>query len=164
MTSILDRVISGGQTGVDRAGLDAAMEAGIPIGGYCPEGWLAEDGTIPAKYALTELSSGGYAARTEKNVIVSDGTLILNIGELSDGTRYTLDCALKHGKPFLVVQLDGYPETGIVTRWLEEHSIRILNIAGPRASKHPQVHEMAYMFLHRLFTAKTRTHMPNDGM
>lgn len=152
MKSIVDRIISGGQTGVDRAGLDAAMESGIPVGGYCPEDRLAEDGAIPAKYPLTELASGGYPARTEKNVMEADGTLILNVGELSDGTRYTLDCALKHGKPYLVVQLDNNPGTVMVIRWLEGHSIRILNIAGPRESKHPRAYDMAYMFLRRLFT------------
>jgi predicted Rossmann-fold nucleotide-binding protein len=85
----LDKFISGGQTGVDRAGLDAAMEAGIPVGGYCPKDRLAEDGTIPIRYPLTELTGGGYPARTEKNVMESDGTLSLNDGTLSGGTSLT---------------------------------------------------------------------------
>ena len=93
MKAILEKIISGGQTGAGRAGLDAAMEAGIPVGGYCPKGRLAEDGTVPAKYLLTELNAGGYTARTEKNVMESYGTLILNVGNLSGGTRLTLDCA-----------------------------------------------------------------------
>ncbi len=152
MTGLLDKVVTGGQTGVDRAGLDAAMEAGIPAGGYCPEGRLAEDGTIPDKYLLDEVRGGGYPARTEKNVAAADGTLILNVGELSDGTRFTLDCAMKHGKPFMVVQLDRNPESGPVIRWLEEQSIRVLNIAGPRESKYPGVYDMARAFLRRLFT------------
>ncbi|MEA5113857.1 MAG: putative molybdenum carrier protein [Geobacteraceae bacterium] len=151
MKSIVDRIISGGQTGVDRAGLDAAMEAGIPAGGYCPEGRLAEDGVIPAKYPLTELASGGYPARTEKNVAEADATLILNVGELSDGTRYTVDCALTYGKPCLVVQLDSDPEPDTVRRWLTEHSVRILNIAGPRETKYTGIYDMAYLFLRRLF-------------
>lgn len=107
----MEKIIAGGQTGADRAGLDAAMEAGIPVGGYCPKGRLAEDSTVPAKYLLTELNAGGYTARTEKNVVESDGTLILNVGNLSGGTRLTLDCAKKHAKPCLVVQLVHEPET-----------------------------------------------------
>lgn len=144
-------MISGGQTGVDRAGLDAAIEAGIPIGGYCPKGRLAEDGLVPAKYPLTELNKGGYPARTEKNVMESDGTLILNVGKLSGGTRLTLDCARKHGKPCLAIQLDGALDTGPVIQWVKEHTIRILNIAGPRESKHPGLHDIAVAFLRRLF-------------
>lgn len=102
----LTRIVSGGQTGVDRAGLDAAMEAGIPVGGWCPAGRLAEDGRIPERYPLSELDSPGYAARTERNVIQSDATLVLNIGELADGTALTAEFAREFGKPLLVVQLD----------------------------------------------------------
>jgi len=147
----LDKVISGGQTGVDRAGLDAAMEAGIPVGGFCPKGRLAEDGTVPEKYPLIELEGGGYPARTEKNVMESDGTLILNIGRLTGGTRLTLDSARKHKKPCLVVQLDNDPGIGSVWQWVREHSIRVLNIAGPRESKYPGLHGIAVSFLRRFF-------------
>jgi hypothetical protein len=145
------KIISGGQTGADRAGLDAAMEAGIPVGGYCPKGRLAEDGTVPDKYPLIELTKGGYPARTERNVVESDGTLILNVGKLSGGTRLTQDCTRKHGKPCLVVQLDHEPETAPVLKWVKEHSIHVLNIAGPRESKHPGLHDIAVAFLRRLF-------------
>lgn len=86
---MIEKVISGGQTGANRAGLDAAMEAGIPVGGYFPKGRLAEDGTVPLKYPLIELTKGGYPARTEQNVVESAGTLILNIGKLAGGTRLT---------------------------------------------------------------------------
>lgn len=130
-------VISGGQTGVDRAGLDAAMEAGIPIGGYCPRGRLAEDGTIPDIYPLTEMESPESHYRTEKNVLESDGTLILNRGELTQGTLLTRDFAVKYGRPHLIVQLDDAepirPEQ--VIRWLNGQYINVLNIAGPRESK-----------------------------
>lgn len=147
----LDKVISGGQTGVDRAGLDAAMEAGIPVGGYCPKGRLAEDGTIPERYPLTELTGDDYPARTEKNVMESDGTLILNVGKLSGGTELTLDYSRKHHKPCLVIQLDCGPETGPVIQWAKENPIRVLNIAGPRESKQPGLHDIAVAFLRCLF-------------
>lgn len=150
----IEKIISGGQTGADRAGLDAAMEAGIPVGGYCPKGRLAEDGTVPDKYLMIELSKGGYPARTERNVVESDGTLILNVGKLSGGTKLTQDSTRKHGKPCLVVQLDKQPETAPVRQWVEANNIRILNIAGPRESKHPGLHDIAVTFLRCLFQEK----------
>lgn len=148
---MFDKVISGGQTGVDRAGLDAAMKAGIPAGGYCPRGRVAEDGAVPDTYPMIELTNGGSAARTEKNVMESDGTLILNVGRLSGGTRFTLECARKHHKPCLVLQLERDTETEPVMQWAKEHRIRVLNIAGPRESKCAGLHERAFAFLCRLF-------------
>jgi hypothetical protein len=148
---MIEKVVSGGQTGVDRAGLDAAREAGIPIGGYCPKGRLAEDGTVPDCYPMIELASERYATRTEKNVVESDGTLVLNMGELSDGTRATVDFARKHGKPFLVVQLDQMPGWQDALGWIEEHGCAVLNVAGPRESKHPGIYLQALEFLQLLF-------------
>ncbi|MRR59150.1 MAG: hypothetical protein EG824_13200 [Deltaproteobacteria bacterium] len=148
---LFEKVISGGQTGVDRAGLDAAMEAGIPVGGYCPKGRLAEDGTVPEKYPLIELSVGGSPARTEKNVMESDGTLILNVGRLSGGTRLTRDFAKKHAKPCLILNLDRNTKTGPAVQWARENRVRVLNIAGPRESKQPGLHVRAFAFLCRLF-------------
>ncbi|MDD2540639.1 MAG: putative molybdenum carrier protein [Desulfuromonadaceae bacterium] len=145
---MLQKIVSGGQTGADRAGLDAALEAGIPIGGYCPKGRLAEDGTVPDCYELTELAKGGYKARTEKNVVESDGTLILNIGTLTGGTMMTEEYAKRHGKPYLVVQLDEKPRPETVRHWLEKNAILILNVAGPRESKYPQgIYHQSISFL-----------------
>jgi predicted Rossmann-fold nucleotide-binding protein len=149
---MIEKVVSGGQTGVDRAGLDAAMEAGIPVGGYCPKDRLSEDGTVPECYPLIELSRGGYPARTEKNVMESDGTLVLNVGRLSGGTRVTVDCAKKHGRPYLVVALDEKQQFEDVLDWLKSHNVKCLNIAGPRESKCPGVHLRALDFLRQLFT------------
>jgi hypothetical protein len=94
----LQKIISGGQTGVDRAALDAGMELGIPIGGYCPKGRRSEDGKVPDKYPLIATGSSNYGIRTEKNVLESDGTLMLNVGQVSSGTAYTIKLAKRHKK------------------------------------------------------------------
>lgn len=151
----LTKVVSGGQTGVDRAGLDAAMKAGLPVGGYCPCGRRAEDGVIPPIYPLVELASDHYCNRTEKNVVESDGTLILNKGELTEGTKLTYEYALQHGKPCLVVQLDRerVVEPFEVARWIQRHDISVLNVAGPRESKHPAgIYREASSYLFGLFS------------
>lgn len=152
---MIRKVISGGQTGVDRAGLDAAVNAGIPIGGYCPRGRLAEDGTIPNKYPLTVLESPESYYRTEMNVRESDGTLIINKDKLCGGSKQTLDFTIKYGKPRLVVQLDADQiiEPAHVVRWLEGQYISVLNIAGPRESKCPGgIHADALAYLERVFS------------
>lgn len=151
---MLKKVISGGQTGVDRAGLDAASAAGIPTGGYCPKGRKAEDGTIPEKYLLQELEAPEYHVRTEKNVVASDGTLILNKGCLSEGTKLTYDYTVSHRKPCLVVQLDvdDGTEPAQVAGWLRGERIAVLNVAGPRESKCSSgVYGEALSFLARVF-------------
>jgi len=147
----LERIVTGGQTGVDRAGLDAAMEAGIEVGGWCPAGRLAEDGPIPDRYPLRELAMPDYAARTEKNVADSDATLVLNVGELSDGTALTTEFARLHRKPLFVLQLDRSTDPAPVTAWLRGNDVRVLNIAGPRESKRPGVYLAALAFLRSLF-------------
>jgi predicted Rossmann-fold nucleotide-binding protein len=151
-TTTLKKVVSGGQTGVDRAALDAALKAGIPIGGYCPAGRLAEDGRVPDHYPLVEMAEGGYAERTEQNVIESDGTLILNMGTLSHGTLLTAEYAEKHGKPCLTLEMDDTPTTAIVTEWLNRNDIAILNVAGPRESKSPGIYQRAFRYLGEVFS------------
>jgi len=152
---LLRKVISGGQTGVDRAGLDAAMKAGIPVGGYCPRGRLAEDGTIPEEYPMIELESIEPYYRTEQNVIQSDGTLLLNKGILTEGTKLTYDFTVRYGKPRLIVQLD---DDKMITqeqviRWIKGHFINALNIAGPRESKFPEgIYSEAFAYLEKIFT------------
>ena len=150
---MIRKVISGGQTGVDRAGLDAAIKAGFPVGGYCPKGRRSEDGTIPDHYPLQELTSSQYNARTEKNVVESDGTLILNKGNLSSGTKRTHEYATKHLKPCLIVQLEEPIEPAHVIRWIEGQQITTLNIAGPRESKCPEgIYNEAYSYLKKVLT------------
>jgi hypothetical protein len=138
--TMITRIVSGGQTGVDRAGLDVALALQIPCGGWCPRGRLAEDGVIPDDYPLKETPSERYDQRTEWNVRDSEGTLVINMGRLSSGTLYTVQKATALKKPFLVVQVDQEMDRGVINEWLEEHDIQILNIAGPRQSKYPDIY------------------------
>jgi len=96
---VIDKIISGGQTGADRAALDAAIELDIPHGGWIPKGRKTEDGGLPEKYHLKEMPTGSYAARTEQNVIDSDGTLIVSHGKLNGGSALTRRLAKKHKRP-----------------------------------------------------------------
>lgn len=145
-----NRIVSGGQTGVDRGALDAAMALGIAHGGWCPKGRKAEDGVIPPEYQLCENESPEYAARTERNVLESDATLILCCGELTGGTALTLGLAQRYGRPYLVVDL-GRPSLGRVRRWLAKVRPATLNIAGPRESTAPGVAEQTRKWLIELF-------------
>lgn len=138
---VLFRIISGGQTGVDRAALDFAIEAGIPHGGWCPLKRKAEDGIIGYQYILKETSAADYSIRTKLNVRDSDGTLILNVNKLEGGTLLTVQLAKNMGKPCLIVDLDNIPGKKTILRWLTTHKIRILNIAGPRESKRPGIYD-----------------------
>lgn len=139
--TIFERIISGGQTGADRGALDAALAAGRPCGGWCPKGRRAEDGRIPDRYPLQEHDSRAYPARTEANVLDSDGTLVFTRGKPTGGTALTLRLARRHKKPLLVVLLDGADDMDDVARhirrWGEAHRIRVLNVAGPRESENP---------------------------
>jgi hypothetical protein len=141
------RVVSGGQTGVDRAALDVAIALGIPHGGWCPRGRRAEDGTVPARYALVEHASSDYAARTEANVADSDATLILAHGAPSGGTALTRDVARRLGKPCLVVDLSANPDASAVREWLAMHDVGVLNVAGPRESQRPGIGDEARAFM-----------------
>lgn len=148
---LLAKIVSGGQSGVDRAALDWAIRRGFPHGGWCPRGRRAEDGTIDDRYGLRETESAGYRQRTRQNVIDSDGTLILNMGELSDGSLTTLQFAERFDKPYLVIQLEAGSEG--ITRtweWLGAKRITTLNVAGPRESKRPGIYQACFAFLERL--------------
>lgn len=147
---ILEKIMSGGQTGSDRAGLDWAIAHGIPHGGWCPSGRLASDGVLDACYLLQETESSGYRQRTRRNVEDSDGTLIFNRGELSGGTRLTQDFARKLGKPCHVVEAGIAPDAetcAAVLQWMTTHAIRRLNVAGPRESKQPGIYRETLKYL-----------------
>ncbi len=148
-------IISGGQTGVDRAALDAAIALGVPHGGWCPAGRLAEDGTLPARYLLTETRSRDYSVRTERNVRDSDATLILTWGPPSGGTAYTIECAIRMNRPYLVVDMEGESaDPARAAHWMLDRDIGALNVAGPRESSRPGVvHSTAMRFLIALLEA-----------
>jgi len=148
---MVEKIVSGGQTGVDRAALDFALETGVSCGGWCPKGRLAEDGPIDLRYPLEENSSTDYSVRTRQNVLDSDGTLILNMGPLGGGTAYTEDSALASGRPCLIVALDQDPDPNDARNWLDREGIQILNVAGPRASKQAGIYQAAQDFLSALF-------------
>jgi hypothetical protein len=149
----ITKIVSGGQTGADRAALDFAINHGVEHGGWCPKGRLAEDGRIAEKYQLQEMLRSGYRQRTKQNVIDSDGTLILNLGKLESGSLATLRFAEKLGKPHLVMQLDeGVGEEAVsrVRNWLGQSQISVLNVAGPRESKRPGVYRLVRELLEGL--------------
>lgn len=147
----IERVVSGGQTGVDRAALDAAAELSLPAGGWCPAGRLAEDGTIPVHYPLVETPTDVYEERTRWNVRDSDGTLVLTVGRPSGGTAHTIECARELARPYFVLDLHATPaERRRVEAWLAANRIRTLNVAGPRESKAPGVYQLAKEYLKTL--------------
>jgi hypothetical protein len=139
-------VVSGGQTGVDRGALDAALQAGAPCGGWCPADCMAEDGVIDARYGLVPLPQGGYADRTRRNVVDSDATLILYFGEIEGGTALTADCCRRQGRPLLLIDaLATNPEQAaeFARDFIVRNKVQRLNVAGPRASKTPAAHAYA---------------------
>ena len=138
------KIISGGQTGADRAALDAAIAAHVPYGGWLPRGRKAEDGPLPARYRLQEMASPKYRDRTQKNILGSDGTLIVSFGPLSGGSALTEALAIRHDRPCLHLDMEHLTPDLAVTaalQWLEKYSITTLNVAGPRASGEPRIYD-----------------------
>jgi predicted Rossmann fold nucleotide-binding protein DprA/Smf involved in DNA uptake len=152
----LQKIISGGQTGADRAAWDAAIEAGIATGGSVPKGRQAEDGPIAGKYpGLTETASPDPMERTRLNVIDSDATLLFSHGPPTGGSRLTAELTEKYNKPLLHIDLAAAAREGAVERvadWLRSTNICVLNVAGPRASEDPSIYEAVREFLVELFS------------
>jgi hypothetical protein len=146
------KIISGGQTGVDRAALDVALELGVPCGGSCPKGRWAEDGPIDARYPLVETETDDPAERTRRNVRDADGTLILARGELIGGTALTREVARELDRPYLVVDPDGSGAVERIVDWIERSGVRILNVAGPRESEDPGIHAATIALLTEILT------------
>lgn len=146
-------IISGGQTGVDRGALDAALELDFPCGGWCPSGRIDEEGIIPARYPLRELPQGGYKARTIQNLNDADGTLVLYFGDLEGGTELTVFHCIKTQRPYRLI--NGWeisPERGaeLALDFVQRHRLKSLNVAGPRASRRPEAEAYAYIVVRGL--------------
>ena len=161
----LAKVISGGQTGVDRGALDAALEAGFPCGGWCPPGRLAEDGPIPARYPLAEMPAGGYRERTRRNVEESDGTLVLVFGTLAGGTQRTVLACERLGKPCRTIDgaaISPDDAARLAAGFVAEHRLAVLNVAGPRASENPAAYAYAFEVIGHLLRDAGASGATND--
>ena len=168
---MIQKLISGGQTGADRAGLDVAIRWGLPHGGWCPKGRKAEDGIIGGQYQLVETPSASYLQRTEWNVRDSDATAVFTIAPtLTGGSKRTAEFAEKHLKSWihLARQAATYEDPALILqRFVENNGVKILNVAGTRASKEPDVWRFAYETLDAaFFYGKTRPNTlggPGEG-
>ena len=149
-------IISGGQTGVDRAALDFAIARQIPHGGWCPAGRRAADGVLDARYQLMETESSGYHQRTKRNVLDADATLIIYRDRLEGGSLLTRDLAAGHGKPLLLCNLHVPTEKLLAAwqDWLVSHPIAILNIAGPSEARNPGIYLQASALLELLWSTE----------
>ncbi len=148
------RIVSGAQTGVDRAALDFAMSRAIDHGGWVPRGRKAEDGRVSAIYHVQETETSEYRERTRKNVLDSDGTLIVHRGRLSGGTALTRAFARKEGRPVLLIDIDARPmdeAAPVVRDWIVQNSIATLNVAGPRESQSPGIYDKTRRLLEQVF-------------
>jgi hypothetical protein len=153
VSHLISKIVSGGQTGADRGGLDAAIEAGIRHGGWCPKGRRAEDGVIPAKYQLVEMDTTSYVARTEANVIDSDCTVVFSFGQPTGGSKKTVEFAEKYCRAFLCVDLATLTDEEAARKvlwWMSPGGLimdgiptpqpfPVLNVAGSRESKAPGI-------------------------
>jgi hypothetical protein len=152
------KIISGGQTGADRAALDAAIDSGMDYGGAIPRGRKTENGPLDAKYRkMTELQSPQYAVRTKQNVLTADGTLIFTYGDPTGGSGLTVNLAQQHHKPFLVVDLEmetADSAAALITGWLKNMRPAVLNVAGPRESEHPETYQTVYTILQKVLPRK----------
>lgn len=150
----VDKIISGGQSGADRAGLDYAIDNAIEYGGYVPKGFKSEDGGLSKeKYSLlVETPSSDYKVRTEKNVVEADGTLIVYCN-LSGGTKLTVTYCKKHNKPYITVDMKNDIEANAETvqEWLTSNNIKVLNVAGNRESKCKEsIYKYTYSLLEKI--------------
>ena len=150
---MIKKIISGGQTGADRAALDVALKLGIHHGGWISKGRMAEDGPLPEIYKLKEMPTDSYEARTEQNVLDSDGTLIIARGKLAGGTDYTRQMTLKHKKQLLGIDLGligHFDAASLAASWIRMQHVKVLNIAGPRASEDNQIYADVVIILEQV--------------
>jgi len=145
---MLKKIISGGQTGADVAGLDVAIKYGITHGGAIPKGRLTENGVLPEKYHLQEMTTTSYPKRTAKNVADSDGTVIFTHGKLTGGSLLTRKEAFEHDKPWIHLDLSKLTvaeATDMLQGFIQENGIEVLNVAGSRASKDPEIYGKTFI-------------------
>ncbi len=146
----IEKIISGGQTGADRAALDFAIDHDMPYGGSVPKGRRTEDGRLPVKYHLQEMPTGDYSKRTLQNVLDSDGTVIVSHGFLTGGSALTREFAIQHKKHWIHIDLKELPlqeAAESLSSWLQENEIKVLNVAGPKAGKDPKIYEATSQLL-----------------
>jgi hypothetical protein len=144
MRDRLVKIVSGGQTGVDRGALDAALTHGVACGGWCPKGRRSEDGVIPEKYALRETPGADYEERTRWNVRDSDGTVIVYFGVLAGGTEYTRRCCIDLARPHLLIngaQVAVEDAACRIGNFMEELPGAVVNVAGPRAGEEARAYQ-----------------------
>jgi hypothetical protein len=156
---MIEKIISGGQTGADRAALDFARKYYIPHGGWIPKGRVAEDGPLPDKYQLKEMPTSSYPKRTEQNVIDSDGTLIFSRGKPTGGTDYTREMVLKHKRQLLGIdlnQITSYDAADLLISWIGMRHIKTLNVAGPRSSKDSAIYDDVFRILEMAYIIHTK--------
>lgn len=149
----LRQIVSGGQTGADRAALDAALKANFPCGGWCPEGRLAEDGPLSPVYPLQELPGAGYRQRTIKHIDGSDGTAIFYFTQPVGGTELTLVQCIKLHKPYQLIdcsEVSAERATAILVQFVHQNGIATLNVAGPSATRSPGIHSYVECTIGRL--------------
>ena len=157
------KIISGGQTGVDRAALDVALKHGIACGGWCPAGRLDEFGRIPDRYPLSELDHGGFTERTLQNVKDSDGTVIIYPGKLGGGTEQTVQFCVKRQRPHQLIEaskISAEDAAKLIINFVRQNRIAVLNVAGPRQSEWPEGHDYAFRALEAFvnsITSKSRS-------
>ena len=152
-STMLTKIISGCQTGADIAGIDAAIANNFPYGGWVPKGRRTSDGPLPDKYIVQEMPTEAYPQRTGQNVIDSDGTAIFTHGKLSGGSELTSKYAIKHGRPWIHMDMDRlFQEDAVhsLLAWIKENDIEVLNVAGKSASKDERIYDVTYAVMDEL--------------
>ena len=155
---MLTKIISGGQTGADQAGLDVAIKLNIPHGGRIPKGRLTEDGPLPENYQLQEMSTTSYPKRTEQNVIDSNGTVIFSHGKLTGGSDLSRKMAKKHNKPWIHLDVEKMSmsyATRLLRSWITDNGIKVLNVAGSKASRDSEIYDMTLNILESSISKNT---------
>jgi hypothetical protein len=169
---VIKKIISGGQTGADQGALDSTIKYSFPHGGWIPKGRLTENGPLPYEYKLKEMPTTNYSDRTEKNILASDGTVIITHGKLTGGSALTKKLAKKYKRPYLHINLNETPAflaSSEINAWINENNIEILNVAGSRASKDPQIYEdtkyiIQGLILLQLVNARTGSNISDFDM